>query len=121
MHLFCLKLLEIKGTWAEPFDSNLMKSYANMRRIDKTLLVNATHNLNGLFSGSENSKVFLGKLVSDYFLNQTFLKTKYVVCYGPRVLKPRADSINILPTKDTSIVAVIKYYPNGVVTNRFNF
>ena len=70
----------------------------------------------------ENSKVFCGKLVWGYFLNQTFLKIK-VCCllWGSGILKPRTDRINILPTKDTSVVSIIKYYPNSVVTNRFNY
>ena len=65
MHLFWLKTLaKSKELGLEPFNLNLMKSYENMRKMDKTLLVNATHNLNGLFSGSGKFKsLFLGKLV----------------------------------------------------------
>ena len=68
------------------------------------------------------SKDFSGKLVLKYFLDQPYLKTK--VCYllwDLGVLKPRADHINVLPTKDASIVPIIKCYSNSVVTDRFNF
>ena len=60
----------------EPFDLNLMKSYENMRKIDKTLLVNATHNLNRLFSGSGKFKSLLRKTGLRIFSQSNFLKNQ---------------------------------------------
>ena len=60
----------------EPFNLSLMKSYENMRIIDKTLLVNATHNLNGLFSGSGEFKSLLRKAGLRIFAQSTFLKNQ---------------------------------------------
>ena len=67
-------LWKSKELGLEPFDSNLMKSYANMRRIDKTLLVNATHNLNGLFAGSGKFKSLFRKTGLRLFSQSNFLK-----------------------------------------------
>ena len=60
----------------EPFDLNLMKSYENMRKIDKTLLVNATHNLNRLFSGSGKFKSLFRKTGLRIFSQSNFLKNQ---------------------------------------------
>ena len=60
----------------EPFNLNLMKSYEHMRKIDKTLLVNATHSLNGLFSGSGKFKSFFRKTGLKIFSQSTFLKNQ---------------------------------------------
>ena len=60
----------------EPFNLNLMKSYENMRKIDKNLLVNATHNLNGLFSGSGKFKSLFRKAGLRMFSQSTFLKNQ---------------------------------------------
>ena len=60
----------------EPFNLSLMKSYENMRTIDKTLLVNATHNLNGLFSGSGEFKSLFRKAGLRIFAQSTFLKNQ---------------------------------------------
>ena len=60
----------------EPFDLNLMKSYENMRKMDKTLLVNATHNLNGLFSGSGKFKSLFRKTGLKLFSKSNFLKNQ---------------------------------------------
>ena len=60
----------------EPFNLNLMNSYENTRRIDKTLLVNATHNLNGLFSGSGKFKSLFRKTGLRIFSQSTFLKNQ---------------------------------------------
>ncbi len=60
----------------EPFNLNLMKSYENMRKIDKTLLVNSTHNLNSLFSGSGRFKSIFRKVGLRIFSQSTFLKNQ---------------------------------------------
>ena len=60
----------------EPFNLNLMKSYENMRKMDKTLLVNATHNLNGLFSGSGKFKSLFRKTGLRIFSQSNFLKNQ---------------------------------------------
>ena len=60
----------------EPFNLNLMKSYENMRKIDKTLLVNSTHNLNSLFSGSGRFKSLFRKAGLRIFSQSTFLKNQ---------------------------------------------
>ena len=60
----------------EPFNLNLMKSYENMRKLDKTLLVNATHNLNGLFSGSGKFKSLFRKTGLRIFSQSNFLKNQ---------------------------------------------
>ena len=60
----------------EPFNLNLMKSYENMRKIDKTLLVNATHNLNRLFSGSGKFKSLFRKTGLRIFSQSNFLKNQ---------------------------------------------
>ena len=53
-----------------------MKSYEDMRKIDKTLLVNATHNLNGLFSGSGKLKSLFRKTGLRIFSQSRFLKNQ---------------------------------------------
>jgi 2-octaprenyl-6-methoxyphenol hydroxylase len=60
----------------EPFNFNLMKSYENMRKIDKSLLVNATHNLNSLFSGSGKFKSLFRKTGLKIFSQSNFLKNQ---------------------------------------------
>lgn len=60
----------------EPFNLNMMKSYENMRKIDKTLLVNATHSLNGLFSGSGKFKSLFRKTGLRIFSQSNFLKNQ---------------------------------------------
>ena len=60
----------------EPFNLNLMKSYENMRKIDKTLLVNATHNLNSLFSGSGKFISLFRKTGLRIFSQSNFLKNQ---------------------------------------------
>ena len=50
--------------------------HENMRKIDKTLLVNATHNLNGLFSGSGQLKSLFRKAGLRIFAQSTFLKNQ---------------------------------------------
>ena len=60
----------------EPFNLNLMKSYENMRIIDKTLLVNATHSLNGLFSGSGKLKSLFRKTGLKIFSKSTLFKNQ---------------------------------------------
>ena len=60
----------------EPFNLNLMKSYESMRSMDKTLLVNATHNLNGLFSGSGKFKSLFRKTGLKIFSQSDFLKNQ---------------------------------------------
>ena len=60
----------------EPFNLNLMKSYENMRKIDKSLLVNATHNLNSLFSGSGKFKSLFRKTGLKIFSQSNFLKNQ---------------------------------------------
>ncbi len=69
-------LEQSKELGLEPFNLNLMKSYENMRKIDKTLLVNATHNLNGLFSGSGKFKSLFRKTGLRIFSQSTFLKNQ---------------------------------------------
>ena len=69
-------LQQSKELGLEPFNLNLMKSYENMRKIDKTLLVNATHNLNGLFSGSGKFKSLFRKTGLRIFSQSTFLKNQ---------------------------------------------
>ena len=60
----------------EPFNLNLMKSYENKRKIDKTLLVNSTHNLNSLFSGSGKLKSLFRKTGLRIFSQSNFLKNQ---------------------------------------------
>ena len=60
----------------EPFNLNLMKSYENIRRLDKSLLVSATHNLNGLFSGSGKFKSLFRKTGLRIFSQSNFLKNQ---------------------------------------------
>ncbi len=60
----------------EPFNFNLMKSYENKRKIDKTLLVNSTHNLNSLFSGSGKLKSLFRKTGLRVFSQSNFLKNQ---------------------------------------------
>ena len=69
-------LEQSKELGLEPFNLNLMKSYENMRKIDKTILVNATHNLNGLFSGSGKFKSLFRKTGLRIFSQSTFLKNQ---------------------------------------------
>ncbi len=69
-------LQQSKELGLEPFNLNLMKSYENMRKIDKTILVNATHNLNGLFSGSGKFKSLFRKTGLRIFSQSTFLKNQ---------------------------------------------
>ena len=67
---------KFKELGLEPFNLNLMKSYEDMRKIDKTLLVNATHNLNGLFSGSGKLKSLFRKTGLRIFSQSRFLKNQ---------------------------------------------
>ena len=60
----------------EPFNLNLMQSYENMRKMDKTLLVNATHTLNSLFSGSGKFKSLFRKTGLKIFSQSKFLKNQ---------------------------------------------
>ncbi len=60
----------------EPFNLSLMKSYESMRSMDKTLLVNATHNLNSLFSGSGKFKSLFRKTGLKLFSKSNFLKNQ---------------------------------------------
>ncbi len=60
----------------EPFNLNLMKSYEDKRKMDKTLLVNATHNLNSLFSGSGKFKSLFRKTGLKIFSQSNFLKNQ---------------------------------------------
>ena len=60
----------------EPFNLNLMQSYENMRKMDKTLLVNATHTLNSLFSGSGKFKSLFRKTGLKIFAQSKFLKNQ---------------------------------------------
>ena len=60
----------------EPFNLNVMKSYENKRKMDKTLLVNATHNLNSLFSGSGKFKSLFRKTGLRIFSQSNFLKNQ---------------------------------------------
>ena len=69
-------LAKSKELGLEPFNLNLMKSYENMRKLDKTLLVNATHNLNGLFSGSGKFKSLFRKTGLRIFSKSNFLKNQ---------------------------------------------
>ncbi len=69
-------LSKSKELGLEPFNLNLMKSYENMRKLDKTLLVNATHNLNGLFSGSGKFKSLFRKTGLRIFSQSNFLKNQ---------------------------------------------
>ncbi len=69
-------LSKSKELGLEPFNLNLMKSYENMRKLDKTLLVNATHNLNGLFSGSGKFKSLFRKTGLRIFSQSSFLKNQ---------------------------------------------
>ena len=69
-------LSKSKELGLEPFNLNLMKSYENLRKLDKTLLVNATHNLNGLFSGSGKLKSLFRKTGLRIFSQSTFLKNQ---------------------------------------------
>ena len=69
-------LSKSKELGLEPFNLNLMKSYENMRKMDKTLLVNATHNLNSLFSGSGKFKSLLRKTGLRIFSQSNFLKNQ---------------------------------------------
>ena len=69
-------LSKSKELGLEPFNLNLMNSYENKRKIDKTLLVNATHNLNGLFSGSGKFKSLLRKTGLRIFSQSNFLKNQ---------------------------------------------
>ena len=67
---------KFKELGLEPFNLNLMKSYEDLRKIDKTLLVNATHNLNGLFSGSGKLKSLFRKTGLRIFSQSRFLKNQ---------------------------------------------
>ena len=67
---------KFKELGLEPFNLNLMKSYEGMRKIDKALLVNATHNLNGLFSGSGKLKSLFRKTGLRIFSQSRFLKNQ---------------------------------------------
>ena len=69
-------LAKSKELGLEPFNLNLMQSYENMRKLDKTLLVNATHNLNGLFSGSGKFKALFRKTGLRIFSQSNFLKNQ---------------------------------------------
>ena len=69
-------LAKSKELGLEPFNSHLMESYENMRKLDKTLLVNATHNLNGLFSGSGKFKSLFRKTGLRIFSQSNFLKNQ---------------------------------------------
>ena len=60
----------------EPFNLNLMKSYEDKRKMDKTLIVNATHNLNSLFSGSGKFKSLFRKTGLRVFSQSNFLKNQ---------------------------------------------
>ena len=60
----------------EPFNLNFMKSYEHTRKIDKFLLINATHNLNALFSDSGKLKSLFRKTGLRIFSQSTFLKNQ---------------------------------------------
>ncbi len=56
------------------YNDDFFKMYENKRRIDKNLLIFSTHNLNKLFSGSNNFKAVFRKLGLKIFSKSNFLK-----------------------------------------------
>ncbi len=67
---------EFSQSGLEPFNKNLISIYKNKRFLDKTFLVATTHNLNSLFSNSNQFIHFARKLGLKIFSKSNLLKNQ---------------------------------------------